>query len=225
LTIGWDSSFGTYYSGSFHTLGSGSNAWTLTIDPLASYTVTYNANNGTGAPSSQTKWYNESLTLSSTTPTRSGYRFLGWGTSADATTVSYAPGASYTSNEAITLYAVWEAVKTCTLAYDANGGTGAPASQEHQYEQTSVLSSTEPTRDGYVFLGWAMSNTATRLKYLPGGKYVNDDFDDGDTITFYAVWGKIRTIKMNVSDGSAVDGIKVRIPDGSSLDTVLYKEE
>lgn len=225
MTIGWDESFGTYYSGSFHTLGSGNNAWTLTVDPLPSYTVTYNANNGTNAPASQTKWYDEALTLSSDIPTRSGYRFLGWGTSASTATVSYAPGASYTGNAAITLYAIWEVVKTCTLAYDANSGTGAPVSQEHQYEQTSILSTTQPTRDDYVFLGWAMTSTATRLSYLPGGRYTNNNFNNGDTIVFYAVWGKIRTIKMRVPDGSSVERIKVRIPDGKSLDTVLYKED
>lgn len=72
------------------------------------YAVKYNANGGTGAPSTQTKTYGTALTLSSTTPTRIGYTFVGWGTSSDATTAKYQPGASYTSNKAATLYAVWE---------------------------------------------------------------------------------------------------------------------
>lgn len=72
------------------------------------YTVTYNANGGTDAPSSQTKQYGTALTLTTSTPTRTGYTFKGWATSATSTTVSYAPGASYTPNAAITLYAVWE---------------------------------------------------------------------------------------------------------------------
>jgi uncharacterized repeat protein (TIGR02543 family) len=72
------------------------------------YTVSYNANGGTGAPGNQTKTYGTALTLSSTKPTRTNYTFKGWGTSASATTVSYAAGASYTTNAAVTLYAVWE---------------------------------------------------------------------------------------------------------------------
>jgi uncharacterized repeat protein (TIGR02543 family) len=70
--------------------------------------VQYNANGGSGAPSSQTKWYDETLTLSSTTPTRTNYEFLGWATSSSATSATYKAGASYTSNSAVTLYAVWK---------------------------------------------------------------------------------------------------------------------
>ena len=77
--------------------------WTINT-----YTVSYNANGGTGAPGNQTKTYGTALTLSSTKPTRDKYNFLGWGTSATSTTVSYAAGASYTTNAAITLYAIWE---------------------------------------------------------------------------------------------------------------------
>lgn len=72
------------------------------------YKVSYDANGGTGAPSAQTKTHGVNLTLSSTKPTRTNYNFLGWGTSAASTTVSYAAGATYTGNAAITLYAIWE---------------------------------------------------------------------------------------------------------------------
>ena len=72
------------------------------------YTVKYNANGGTGAPSTQTKTYGTVLTLSNVAPTRRGYTFVGWATSGAATTVQYQPGASYTSNRAVTLYAIWE---------------------------------------------------------------------------------------------------------------------
>ena len=72
------------------------------------YTVTYNANGGTGAPGNQTKTYGQALTLSSTRPTRTKYNFLGWATSATATKAAYSAGGSYTTNAAVTLYAVWE---------------------------------------------------------------------------------------------------------------------
>lgn len=71
------------------------------------YTVTYDANGGSGAPSNQTKTYGVTLTLSSTKPTRTGYNFIGWGTSKSATTATYSAGGSYTNNASITLYAIW----------------------------------------------------------------------------------------------------------------------
>lgn len=72
------------------------------------YAVKYNANGGTGAPSAQTKTYGVALALSSVVPTRNGYTFAGWGTTSNATTANYQPGGNYTSNKAITLYAIWE---------------------------------------------------------------------------------------------------------------------
>lgn len=79
----------------------------FTIPAKPSYAVTYDANGGTGAPSSQTKWYNESLTLSSEIPTSTGYTFSGWNTAADGSGTSYAPEATYTSDAAMILYAQW----------------------------------------------------------------------------------------------------------------------
>lgn len=76
--------------------------------PARTYTVSYNANGGSGAPGNQTKTYNTALTLSATVPTRDGYIFLGWGTSAGATVPTYQPSSSYTGNADLALYAVWE---------------------------------------------------------------------------------------------------------------------
>ena len=73
-----------------------------------SYSINYNANGGSGAPSSQTKHYGTDINLSSSVPTRSGYTFLGWATSSSATSATYLPGETYTTDSNITLYAVWE---------------------------------------------------------------------------------------------------------------------
>lgn len=133
------------------------------------YTISYNANGGTGAPSPQAKTHNASLTLSSTIPTRNGYNFLGWATTSTATTAEYIPGGSYTANASATLYAVWEVI-TYTVSYNANGGTGAPSSQTKSYDIALTLSSTIPTREGYTFIGWATTSTATSGEYNAGGQ-------------------------------------------------------
>jgi uncharacterized repeat protein (TIGR02543 family) len=73
----------------------------------AVYTISYNANGGSGAPSSQTKDGGIDLTLSSTVPTRTGYAFAGWNTKADGSGTNYASGAAFTGNANATLYAQW----------------------------------------------------------------------------------------------------------------------
>lgn len=93
----------------------------FTLSAKPSYTVSYNANGGSGAPSSQTKWYGSSLRLSSNIPARTGYTFKSWTTSSNGSGTSYAPGASYTQNSAVTLYAQWTA-NTFSVIYNANGG-------------------------------------------------------------------------------------------------------
>ena len=72
------------------------------------FSVSYDANKGTGAPAEQVKNRDVALTLSNVKPVREGYKFLGWATKADATAAQYQPGASYTANADLVLYAVWE---------------------------------------------------------------------------------------------------------------------
>lgn len=150
------------------------------------YVIGYDANGGTGEPSIQTKTSGEDLILTSERPTRSGYTFLGWSRSADATTPTYYPGSTFTEDCSATFYAVWSKnPETYTIKYNANGGSGAPATQTKNEGVSITLSSTVPTRDGYRFLGWSRSSTATTATYQPGATY-----SDNASITLYAVWRK-----------------------------------
>lgn len=85
-------------------------AASITIPAKTSKTISYNANGGSGAPAAQTKWYGETLTLSSTRPTRTNYNFKGWATSSTATTAAKQPGDNYTDDPSnnVVFYAVWE---------------------------------------------------------------------------------------------------------------------
>lgn len=156
-------------------------SFSVTVPAWTSYTVKYNANGGSGAPSSQTKWKDQTLTLSSTKPTRTGYTFQGWATSASGS-VAYAAGAKYTANAAVTLYAVWKAL-TYAVNYNANGGSGAPSSQTKTYGVALTLSSTKPTRTNYTFKGWGTSASAITVAYASGASYTGNA-----AITLYAVW-------------------------------------
>lgn len=153
----------------------------VTINARPSYTVSYNANGGSGVPSSQTKWYKIDLTLSSSVPTRTGYTFAGWNTNASGTGTNYAAGATYTGNEALTLYAKWTP-HTYAVSYNANGGSGAPSNQTKTYGVNLTLSTTKPTRADYNFLGWSTSANGG-VVYAPGATYSNNS-----AVTLYAVW-------------------------------------
>lgn len=167
-----------------------------TVYSLESHTVSYNANGGTGAPNSQTKWYGTVLTLSSTKPSRTGHDFVGWGTSSGDTTVDYYAGGQYGTDANITLYAIWRP-HTYSVVYDANGGTNAPSNQTKTYGVNLTLSGTEPTRTDYNFLGWNTYKTATEPLYEAGDVYTNNS-----AITLYAVW-EVAYIKPRITNQRA----------------------
>jgi len=90
--------------------------------------VSYNANGGGGAPSA-TYFYGttESITLSSSTPTRTGYTFAGWNTESDGTGTSYSAGQNIgTRTSSLTLYAKWTInsyTVTCQDRVGSSSGT------------------------------------------------------------------------------------------------------
>lgn len=71
------------------------------------YAVIYDANGGTGAPAEQVKKEGTNLTLSSTVPKRTGYKFLGWSEYADNESYKFLKGATYKEDRGIKLYATW----------------------------------------------------------------------------------------------------------------------
>ena len=189
----------SYTAGSSYTDNASVTLYAVWVYSPESYTVRYDANGGSGAPSSQTKIYGVSLTLSAVKPTRAGYEFLGWATSRNATTSEYAPGERYTDEAGVTLYAVWRYIpKTYEVKYDANGGGNAPASQTKTEDVTLILTSTIPTRYGYTFKGWATTPTATKATYQAGGSYTANE-----SVTLYAVWEiNTYTVSFNANGGS-----------------------
>ena len=194
----------TYYTGSGNLLESRLDiTWYPT---LPTYTITYNANGGSGAPSSSTKTWGTNKTLSSTTPTRTGYTFKGWATSqarANNGTVDYAAGATYTKNANLSLYAVWQ-VNTWTVTYNANGGSGAPSSQTKTYNVALTLSTTKPTKTGYDFKGWATTQAranAGTVDYAAGATY-----NGNAALSLWAAWQKkTYTITYKANGGTGSD--------------------
>lgn len=122
--------------------------WFNISEPIKTYTVSYNTNGGTGSIENQTKIHGENLTLSSAKPTGKSFTvnynangggvsasgktvsqtFTNWNTAKNGSGKTYLPGATYSDNANLTLYA--------------------------QYSNPSVGTLPTPTRSGYTFDGW-----------------------------------------------------------------------
>lgn len=149
------------------------------------YSIVYNANGGINTPKEQVKYQGNSLTLSDTTPEKTGYNFAGWSNSSTASEVMYLPGDIYNLDGNVTLYAVWKP-KEYKIYYDANGGSNAPETQNKYYGKQEYISNIQPQKTGYKFLGWSVNSGAKEITYKPGDIYVNNE-----DVKLYAVWEKI----------------------------------
>lgn len=127
--------------------------------------------------------------------TRSGYDHIGWADKADAVTAKYTGGDPIVltkDNPKKTIYAIW--MPFFELKYDANGGTGAPASQTRTAAHPTVnrvtftVPNQTPSKEGYTFKGWADSSTATTAQYQPGDAIPVKHENSPKTV--YAVWEK-----------------------------------
>ena len=89
-----------------------------TNDVLETFTVTFDANGGSGAPQFSLKTEGTDLELPDTVPVRAGYDFLGWAFDPNATTPDYLAGGIYAEERDADLYAVWQRkiAKTLTLS-------------------------------------------------------------------------------------------------------------
>ena len=154
------------------------------------YAVTYEANNGTGAPTATSHTYLDTVTLSSTLPTRAGYWFNGWNTEANGSGSGYTDGGSLTMPAAnVTLYAQWVA-DLYRVVYNANGGVDAPADQVLATDSTVAISSTVPTRVGFDFRYWTTTQNGTGSTYSnPAAGSAVDNFTmPPSNTTLYAQW-------------------------------------
>ena len=163
------------------------------------YYVLYNANSGDGStlPSNQIKRKGVSLTLSDVIPKRDGYTFKGWNNNSVGTGTTYQPGAEYTDDDDVTLFAQWKKVNQYTITYNANNGSNAPDSQIKTEDVPLVLTTAIPTRNGFEFVGWNTQADGNGTSYQPGDKYTANS-----NITLYAKWVQIFTVSYNANGGS-----------------------
>lgn len=225
---GWstDSSAASGVTGSYTPTG---NVTLYATWSLMRYSIIYYGNGGSGVPERQYKNYNESITLSSTIPSRASvaadpytvslnanggtltgvegnqltapcntvYSFANWNTASNGNGTSYAPGATYSQNASLRLYAQWTA-KTVAEA----------------------VTLPVPVREGYSFRGWATSSTAAsgvKGSYTPNGN-----------VTLYATWREAGLSDMPVLSAiyNSSNGADIRFEalDGATAYVIERKE-
>ena len=112
-----------------------------------------------------------------------GYTFAGWTTSPDGGGARYAPGASWTANGTLTLYAQWTPGEA-GLTYDGNGATGGKTDPQNGVTDQKVnVRQNGFTRDGYTFVRWDTQADCRGKAVNPGDKWTLQG-----SSTLYACW-------------------------------------
>ena len=215
--------------------------------PSGHFTVTFNANGGTFSNptgTTRTQTFNVATptpagfplngvsvfrNLYDVRPSLSGQSFLGWATTANATTAYIAPGSNQRVQRSnITLFAVWAPVTYYTITFDANGGvfTGGLTTSTQLFPFAAINNATlqsvqqrlnggVPTRNGFNFWGWNQSQDGSTRRtsgamvpaHNPYLDFFNNDmhwvYGSNLTVTLYAVWSPANnfTVTFNANGG------------------------
>ena len=158
-----------------------SSKWTANT-----YTVAFNANGGSSTMTSQSFTYDQSKALSANAFTKTGYTFSGWAKTPGGFKVfnNQESVSNLAENGTVTLYALWTA-NTCTVSFDAGGGSGTMMSQVFTYDTAQAISANTFTRPGYTFSGW--TKTPGGAKDYNNSQSVSDIALSG-AVTLYAKW-------------------------------------
>jgi len=161
----------------------------ITLYAKWSCTVTFNAQSGSPTPPTQTVAVGGKATTPNPAPTRVGYTLAGWYTSTAYTTQWNFSTSTVTANT--TLYARW----SCTVTFDAQGGSPTPPTQSVTAGSKATQPPTNPTRAGYTFAGWYTSTSYS----------IQWNFNSNVTanMTLYARWtANAYTIAYSANGGS-----------------------
>ena len=148
-------------------------------------TITWNPNGGSVSPTTSSYTYDGAI-IELPIPTRTGYTFNGWYTSASVGIKITNIGSTTKPTANVTYYAQWT-VNTYTITYKDKGGStfsGTHASgypTTHTYGTATALKTASKT--GYTFGGWFTSSncSGTALTSLAATGYTSN-------ITLYAKW-------------------------------------
>jgi uncharacterized repeat protein (TIGR02543 family) len=161
------------------------------VTALPTYTVTYNANTGSGGVPADSNSYLAGATvtvLGSGTLTKTGYIFTCWNTLANGSGTDRAPASTFAIGSAnVTLYAKWTALPTYTVTYNANTGSGGVPADSNSYlagATVTVLGSGTLTKTGYIFTCWNTLANGSGTDRAPASTFAIGSAN----VTLYAKW-------------------------------------
>ena len=163
--------------------------------PVATYTVTYNANGAdSGSVATDSTSYENGMTVTVLDNTgnlaRTGYSLTGWNTAADGSGTTYTTGNTFTMGSAnVTLYAQWSSNPTYTVTYNnpASGSSGSVPTDSTSYQKgatVTVLNAGTLARSGYTFAGWNTASDASGTPRATGSTFTMGSAN----VTLYAAW-------------------------------------
>ena len=160
------------------------------------FSVTFNANGGTGSMAGESS--SSTRALSVDTFSDSGFTFSGWNTQANGGGTAYAGGANYGFGANVTLYAQWSA-NFFAVTFNANGGSGSMTTQSEN--TTTALIANSFTHSGFTFSGWNTQANGGGTAYAGGANY-----GFGANVTLYAQWAAASVPVVTLSPTSQVVG-------------------
>lgn len=173
---------------------------TITVPAHEHYSVSFNANGGSGAPAAQTKCYGTSISLTSVKPVRTGYTFKCWNTSSGGTGTAYSPGGTYSVNASVVLYAIWTP-NNYNVTLKGNGSGAADGAVTVTFAGTANNKVNIPKREGYMFDGYYTAAEGGVRAYDRNGIAAAGAYWDADgtaakwkyagTVTLYAHWTEV----------------------------------
>ena len=149
------------------------------------YTISFNANGGTGTMANITKKVGETFTLPEngfTAP--SAHKFIGW--KVNNTGDLLEPGASITITADLSLVAQWEKIVIYTITFNPNGGTGSMSNmQVEKGQQLTLPACTFTVPENKEFDCWIIRNNLYK---------VGDKVDIIADTEVFAKWKNIKTV-------------------------------
>ena len=193
---------------------------------LGTYTISYDANGGTGTVATQSEYKGTSLTISSGEGVeRVGYIFSCWNTEKDGTGKDYNPNDTYNAGSDLRLYAKWNPIKY-SIKYDLDGGAFPEGSVITEYTiETDTFTLPIPMRAEYEFIGWKakVSDEAKKTVSIEKGSTGN--------LSFTAAWRKLNryTVSYDVNGGSGsiesqskLEGSSMTVSDAAGIERAGY---
>ena len=159
--------------------------------PVTTYTVSFDANGGTGSMADATGVSGDYVLPVCGFTAPNGKQFKAWSVGG----VEKAAGDTITVNANTTVTAIWENIPVTyyTVTFDSNGGSAVTAQSIEAGQKATKPA--DPTKDGYDFKGWTLNGSAYDFNTAVNGN-----------ITLVATWEQQQVVPTTYTVSFAANG-------------------